>query len=88
MTLIKISASIWKIIFSKSRVVYIFVIRSIMIYVLSIWHMLKKKRMSINEKLTMLQNKCLRIVTDVFRVTFISVLKTKMYIISMNIHLN
>jgi hypothetical protein len=36
MTLIKILASIWEIIFSKSRVVYIFVIRSIMIYVSSI----------------------------------------------------
>jgi hypothetical protein len=88
MTLIKISVLIWKIIFSKSRVVYIFVIRSIMIYVSSIWHMLKKKRTSINEKLTMLRNKCLRIVTDVFRVTLISVLKAETYIISMNIHLN
>jgi hypothetical protein len=88
MTLIKISALIWRIIFSKSRVVYIFVIRSIIIYVSSIWHMFKKKRTSINEKLTMLQNKCLRIVTDVFRVTLISVLKVKTYIISMNIHLN
>jgi hypothetical protein len=88
MTLIKISALIWKIIFSKSRVVYIFVICSIMIYVSSIWHMLKKKRTSINEKLTMLQNKCSRIVTDVFRITFISILKAETYIISMNIHLN
>jgi hypothetical protein len=88
MTLIKISALIREIIFSKSRIVYIFVVRSIMIYVSSIWHMLKKKRTSINEKLTMLQNKCLRIVTNVFRVTFIFILKTETYIISMNIHLN
>jgi hypothetical protein len=66
MTLIKISVLIWEIIFSKSRVVYIFVIRSIMIYVSSIWHIIKKKRTNINEKLTMLQNKCLRIVIDIF----------------------
>jgi hypothetical protein len=54
MTLIKILALIREIIFNKSRVMYIFVIRSIMIYVSSIWHMLKKKRTSINEKRTML----------------------------------
>jgi hypothetical protein len=80
MTLIKILASIWKIIFSKSRVVYIFVVCSIMIYVSSIWHMLKKKRTSINEKLMMLQNKCLRIVINVFRVILIFVLKAETYI--------
>jgi hypothetical protein len=88
MTLIKILILILKIIFNKTRVVYIFVIRSIMIYVLSIWHMLKKKRTSINEKLTMLQNKYLRIVINVFQVILVFILKAETYIISMKIHLN
>jgi hypothetical protein len=50
--LTKISISIWEVIFNKTRVVYIFVIRSIMIYVFSMWHTFKEKKINIDNKLT------------------------------------
>ncbi len=88
MILTKISISIWSVIFSKTRVIYIFVICSIMIYVFSMWHTLKKKKIDINNKLTMLQNKCLKTIASVFRIIFVSILEVETYIISMNIHFN
>jgi hypothetical protein len=88
MILFKIFAFIWRIIFSKTRRMYIFVIRSIMIYVSSMWHTLKQKKTNIENKLTMLQNKCLRTMSKIFRVTLVSMLEVEIHIVSMNIHLN
>jgi hypothetical protein len=88
MILFKISAFIWEIIFSKTRVMYIFVVRSIMIYVFAIGHMSKSKKTNIENKLTVLQNKCLRNVSKIFRIISISILKIETHIVSMHIHLN
>jgi hypothetical protein len=88
MILIKIFASIWDINFRKRRLMYVFVVRSILIYVFVMWHMLKNKKTNVDDKLTMLQNKCLRIVANVFRITFVSILEIETHIISMRTHLN
>ncbi len=84
--LIKSFAFTWRSTFNKIRVMYFFVIRSIMIYVSTTWHTLKTKKSSIDNKLTMFRNKCLRIVTKIFRITFVFVLKIKTHIIFMRIH--
>jgi hypothetical protein len=88
MTLTKIIASISEVIFNKTRMMYIFVVRSIMTNVSTIWHTFKDKKTDIEEKLTILQNRCLSTIAKVFRVTFVSILETKIFVISINIHLN
>ncbi len=88
MILFKISAFIWEINFNKTRMIYYFVIRSIMTYVSSMWHSLKQKRTNIKSKLTILQNKNLRTMTRIFRITLVSILKVEIYIVLMNIHFN
>jgi hypothetical protein len=88
--LFKISTFIWEAIFSKTRIMYIFVVQSIIIYVSSIWHTLKeeKKKSNISNKLAIMQNKCLRTIIEVFRVTFVLVLETKTFIAFIKMHLN
>jgi hypothetical protein len=88
MTLIKIFASIWNVIFRKTRLMYVFVVRSILIYVFAMWHMSKNKKTNVDDKLTVLQNKCLRIVANVSRVILVSVLKVETHIILMRTYLN
>lgn len=48
----------------------------------------QEKKIDIENKLTMLQNKCLQTITKIFRVTLVLILKSKIHIISMSVHLN
>ncbi len=88
MILFKIFAFIWKTIFNKTRVIYIFLVRLIMTYIFSVWHMLKIKKTSIDDKLTVLQNKCLRTISNVFRIILVSMFEIETHIVSINTHLN
>jgi hypothetical protein len=88
MILNKISTSTWDVIFSKTRVLNIFVVRSILIYETAMWYTLKEKKTEIVNKLTIIQNRFLRIIFETFKITVVSVLKAKTHITSMNIHLN
>lgn len=62
MALTKISTSTWGATFLKSRQVYSAVVRPAMTYGSTIWHMPKdiKKLKTSTEKLSIMQNKCLR----------------------------
>jgi hypothetical protein len=88
MILIKIFALILNVIFRKTRLMYVFVIRSIFIYVFAMWHMIKNKKTNVDNKLTMLQNKYLRIVASVFQIILVSILKIETHIILMRTHFN
>jgi hypothetical protein len=88
MTFIKLSTFIWDIIFRKIRVLYIFVVRSILIYETTVWHDLKEKKTRTISKLAIIQNKCLRSIFETFRITLIAVLKTETYVALIDIHLN
>jgi hypothetical protein len=54
MTFIKLSTFIWNIIFRKIRILYIFVVRSILIYKTTVWHVLKEKKTRIINKLAII----------------------------------
>ena len=88
-TLIKISTFIWRATLKRARRVYTAIIRSTMIYELTVWHIFKKiKKSRILNKLIIIQNKCLRVITEIFKVTSIAVLETKSHVVSITNHLN
>jgi hypothetical protein len=90
MILSKISISTWDAIFVRIKQIYTTMIRSTIIYEFVVWHILKKVKnvkSSIN-KFIIMQNKCLRTIVEAFRITFISMLKAKIYIFFMNAHLD
>ena len=89
MTLIKISTFTWEITLKRAKRVYTAIIRSTMIYELTVWHIFKKiKKSRILNKLIIIQNKCLRVITEIFKVTSIAVLETKSHVVSITNHLN
>ena len=68
MALSRISASTWGAFFAKARQVYSAVIRPAMIYALTIWHApINKLNENPNKKFFVMQNKCLRMITNVFK---------------------
>ncbi len=88
MTLTKMSTFTWDVIFRKIRVLYTFVIRSVLTYGTAIWHTLKTKKTRITSKLAVIQNKCLRSIFEVFRVTFVSILEIETHVLFIDLHLN
>ncbi len=84
----KLSIFIWKKIFRKTRMLYIFVVRSILTYDVFVWHMLKNKKSKMINKLAIIQNRCLRNIFRSFRIISISILKTETHVVFINLHLN
>jgi hypothetical protein len=84
----KLSIFIWKAIFRKTRMLYIFVVRSILTYDVFVWHMLKNKKSRMINKLAVIQNHCLRSIFESFRVISISILKAETYVVFIDLHLN
>jgi hypothetical protein len=84
----KMSTFTWDVIFRKTRMLYTFVIRSILIYEATIWHIFKTKKTRIINKLAVIQNKCLRNIFKVFRVTFVSILEIETHVFFIDLHLN
>ena len=90
MALTRLSASTWGATFAKARQVYTMVVRPLLTYGSAIWHMpkdIKNVKTSTN-KLSVMQNKCLRTVAGAFRATPVPILKTETYVASINIHLD
>ena len=80
MTLSKISIFTWDVTFAKIRQMYTVVIRSAMIYESSVWHIsskLKDTLKSLINKMSIMQNKCLRVISDAYRVTSVRILKVE-----------
>jgi hypothetical protein len=88
MILTKLSIFIWRATFRKIRVLYIFVVRSILTYDVFVWHMLKNKKSKIINKFAIIQNRCLRSIFELFRVIPISILKAETHVAFIDLHLN
>jgi hypothetical protein len=84
----KLSIFIWKTIFHKIWMLYIFVVRSILIYDVFVWHMLKNKISKMINKLVIIQNRCLRNIFESFRITSILILKIETHVVFIDLHLN
>jgi hypothetical protein len=84
----KLSIFIWKAIFRKIRVLYIFVVRLALIYDVFVWHMLKNKKSRMINKFAIIQNRCLRSIFESFRVTSISILKAETHVAFIDLHLS
>ena len=90
LALFMISTSTWGATFTRARRVYIAVVRLAMTYEFTVWHTLKdlKGSKTIERKLTIIQNRCLRIVAGAYRATLVSVLKVETYVPPISILLN
>ena len=91
MALSKISTSTWGATFAKARQVYTAVVRPAMTYGSSVWHTpseLKDTSKSLINKMSIMQNKCLRVISGAYRATSVRVLKAETQIASMRIHLD
>ncbi len=88
MTFIKMSTFTWNVIFRKIRILYKFVVRSILIYETTIWHTFKTKKTRIISKLVVIQNKCFRNIFEIFYVTFVSILEIETHVALIDLHLN
>jgi hypothetical protein len=84
----KMSTFTWDVIFRKTRMLYTFVIRSAFIYETTIWHTFKIKKTKIINKLMIIQNKCLRNIVEIFRVTFVSIFEIETHVFFIDLHLN
>ncbi len=84
----KLSIFIWKAIFRKTRMLYIFVVRLALIYDVFVWHMLKNKKSKMINKLAVIQNRCLRSIFKSFRIISISILKIETHVALIDLHLN
>jgi hypothetical protein len=84
----KSSIFIWKTIFRKIRMLYIFVVRSILSYDVFVWHMFKNKKSKMINKLAIIQNRCLWSIFESFRIIAISILKAKTHVVFIDLHLN
>jgi hypothetical protein len=84
----KLSIFIWEAIFRKTRILYIFVIRSIHTYDVFVWHMLKNKKSKMINKLAIIQNRCLRNIFESFQIISISILKIETHVAFIDLHLN
>jgi hypothetical protein len=84
----KLSIFIWRAIFRKTRMLYIFVVRFVLIYDVFVWHMLKNKKSKMINKLAVIQNRCLRSIFESFQITSISFLKVETHVVFIDLHLN
>jgi hypothetical protein len=67
---------------------YIFVVRSIFIYDVFVWQMLKNKKLKMINKLAIIQNRCLRNIFESFRIISISILKAETHVVFIDLYLN
>ena len=90
MALSKITASTWGATFAKARQVYTTVIRPAITYGSIAWHIPEaiQKGKYTSQKLTVTQNKCLRMISGAFRATPIPVLEAETFVPPLNLHLD
>lgn len=85
-TLNKLTASTWGATFIKARHVYSTVVRLAIAYRLAVWHALKRiknaKKDTIN-KMEIIQNRCLRVVSGAYKATPVAVLQAETMVATM-----
>ena len=91
LTLSKLTTFIWRTSLAKFKIVYSAVIKSAIFYASSIWRSpceTSRHSKSIDKKLKVIQNECLRVMSEAFRITAIKMLKVETQIESIGIYLN
>ena len=94
--LFKITEFIWNFLLIQIWQVYMMIIRSALIYRIIAWHQfhqqffatLKSIRIEIMTKLIKQQNMCFQLITDIYKIILLIMLKTETYIFFLNFHLN
>ena len=89
---------IWKIILATVCYIYSTVIRSVLMYEAVIWHMSSNVNRSETthqnyknesvKKLVKMQNKCLWIITDAYKIMLMTILEIKTHTLLLNLYLN
>ena len=96
--LVHITAFIWKVTLTTTHYIYNTVIRSVLTHRITVWHM----NLNVNEseitcwnyknksikKLVKMQNKCLQVIINIYKIISTIVLKTKTHIFLLNLYLN
>lgn len=90
LALTKLTTSTWGASFAKARQVYSMVIRPLMTYGSAVWHTPKeiKNAKTSTNKLTVMQNKCLRVIAGAYRATPVPVLEVETHIPPIDVHLD
>ena len=95
--LFHITVFIWKIMFISAQQIYSTVIKLMLIYESAVWHffsfleqevVVSHTVKSITIKLTNVQNRCLQVISEIYKIMSIAVLETETYISSLDLHLN
>ena len=92
--LYRTTVSTWEVIFVRACQIYSVMIRPALIYEITVWHTLSSIEQEMQQirssavKLEKIQNKCLQTVTEVYRATSVTVLKTEIYTFSLKIYLD
>ena len=97
-TLIHITAFIWKVMLVTVCHIYSTVIRSVLTHRVTVWHMnLNVNRSEMThwsyknesvKKLVKMQNKCLQVVADTYKITSTAVLETETHTFLLDLYLN
>ena len=97
-TLVHIMIFIWKIMLATACHIYNTVIRSVLMYKVTVWHTDSDANKSettcwnyknkLIKKLIKMQNKCLQIIIDAYKIILTVVLKTETHIFLLNLYLN
>ena len=91
LTLLKLTTFFWEILLAKFKIVYNAMIKSTIFYASSIWRSLcetSKHSKSIDKKLKIIQNGCLRVISETFKITAVKMLKIEIQIEFIGIYLN
>ena len=95
--LLRTTVFIWGVTFASAWQIYSTVIRSALIYRSAVWHLLSPPAQevaashaakSIAVKLINIQNRCLQVVSEVYKIMLVAALKIETYILSLNLYLN
>ena len=96
--LVHITAFIWKIMLATMHHIYSTVIRSVLTHEITVWHMssdMNESEMTYQnyknksvKKLVKMQNKCLQVIINVYKITSTAVLEIETHTFSLNLYLN
>lgn len=90
LALAKLTTSTWGATFARAQHIYTAVVRPAMTYGSAVWHApkeLKKTSKSMENRLSVVQNKCLRLVLGGYKATPIQALEAEAFVSSMSSHL-
>ena len=87
---------IWEVTFISAQQIYSVIIRSVLFFESAVWHLSflsEQKTVShtvknITVKLTDIQNRCLQIILEVYKIILITALETETYILFLDLYLN